>query len=234
MAEARAVSRAAPSDEPLLSRARCGWLCTARGCCRLIQGLLGVLLIACGSVSFGGPGGYTGLFSLGSAYYYPYGGAYSGFADGADGAKAQRLDAELHRLQRPPAQGAMAVGGALLAWAGLGLAAAGLLGRCPAWLLLPEACLDAAAALALVPALLFYYGHLGEAYASPLCQERQRLYRSKGHAGFDCRLHGAEVAAGLLAGGAALACCASAVLALRAFRALVAQQRLPAKRLDDL
>ncbi|XP_054856586.1 MARVEL domain-containing protein 3 isoform X2 [Eublepharis macularius] len=229
---AREAGRAAPSDAPpapragLLDGPRCRYLCSARGCCRLLQGLLCVLLVACSSVSYGSPGGYTGLFSLGSQHYYHYGGAYSGLS-GADGETAQRLDAQFHRLQRPPAQAAMAVGGALLALACLALAA-GLLRlpwRCPAWLL-AEACLDAVAALGLLPGLYFYYDRLGSAYASPVCQERERLYRSKGYAGFSCSVHGAEVAAGVFAGAAAIAYSLSAALAVRAFRTL---RRLPAK-----
>lgn len=140
------------------------------------------------------------------------------------------MDGEFQALRRPPAQGAMAVGGALLAWAGLALGAglARLPWRCPAWLL-AEALLDAAAALGLLgPGLYFYYRRLSDVYASPVCLERERLYRSKGHAGFDCRLHGAEIAAGLLAALAALLYSGSAALAVRAFRTLRKRRAKPA------
>ncbi|XP_060093586.1 MARVEL domain-containing protein 3-like [Heteronotia binoei] len=215
----------------LLDTPLCRYLCTARAGCRLLQLVACVLLIACSSVSYGSPGGYTGLFSLGSVYYQHYGGAYSGFA-GADGEKAQRLDAQFHQLLRPPAQGAMAVGGGLLAWSALALAASllRLPGRCPPCLL-AEALLDAAAALGLAPGLYFYYAHLSRAYASPVCQEREQLYRSKGYAGFSCALHGAELAAGLFAGLALALYLASAALALRAFCAL--RSKRPAQAPDS-
>ncbi|XP_077166641.1 MARVEL domain-containing protein 3 [Paroedura picta] len=224
MAEAaRAPSR---PDAPLAPRRglldgpRCRYLCTARAGCRLLQLLACLLLVGLSGVAYSSAGGYTGLFSLGSAHYQAYGGAYSGFS-GADGERARRLDARFHQQHRPAAQGALATGGALLAWSALALGAAFLRlpARCPAWLL-AEALLDAAVALALPPGLYFYYAHLRASYASAVCREREQLYRSKGHAGFDCHLHGAEIATGLLAGSASAGFAASAVLAIRAFRSL--------------
>ncbi|XP_062997468.1 MARVEL domain-containing protein 3 [Elgaria multicarinata webbii] len=206
---------------------RCRALCTARACCQLVQVLLCVLLVTCSSVSYNSVGGYTGLFSLGSVYYYPYGGAYSGFA-GADGEKAQRLDAQFQQLKLPPAQAAMAVGGALLAFACLQIGA-GLLRlpwHCPAWLI-AEAFLDVAIALGLVPALYFFYSHLHAAYASSVCRERESLYHSKGYSGFGCSLHGAEMAVGFFAGAVIAAFFLAAFLAVRAFRTIRKCQAKP-------
>ncbi|XP_053126459.1 MARVEL domain-containing protein 3 [Hemicordylus capensis] len=201
----------------LLDGSRCRRLCSARGCCQLLQLLLCTLTVICSSVSYNSVGGYTGLFSLGSIYYYQYGGAYSGFS-GADGERAQQLDAQFSRLKRPPAQTAMAVGGGLMALACLLLGAGlwGLAWRCPPWLI-AEAFLEGAAALGLGPGLYFYYHRLQTAYSSPLCRERQSLYHSKGYAGFECSLHGAEIAVGLFTGAAIVAFFVGAGLAVRAF-----------------
>ncbi|KAJ7311806.1 hypothetical protein JRQ81_006115 [Phrynocephalus forsythii] len=204
----------------LLDRARCHSLCTARACCQLLQLLLSLLVLVCSSVSYNNAGGYTGLFSLGGIYYYEYGGAYSGFS-GADGEKAQQLDTQFHQLRRPPARAAMAVGGGLMAFTCLEIGA-GLLQvpwRCPAWLI-AETFLDVAVAVGLAPALYFYYRHLHTVYASPVCQERARLYSGKGYQGFSCGVHGAEIAVGLFAAGDMVAFLLTAFLATRAFRTI--------------
>ncbi|XP_066494035.1 MARVEL domain-containing protein 3 [Tiliqua scincoides] len=202
----------------LLDGPRCRALCTTRGCCQLLQLLLCLLMITCSSVSYNATGGYTGLFQLGSTYYYQYGGAYSGLS-GADGVRAQQLDVQFHQLKRPPAQAAMAVGGALMALVCL-LLGAGLVQlpwRCPAWLLV-EGFLEAAIAVGLVPGLYFYYKRLQETYSSQLCRERESLYHSKGYSGFDCSLHGAEIAVGVVTGAAIVTFFIGAGLAVCGFR----------------
>lgn len=196
------------------------------GAVQLLQLLLCLLLLACSSVSYRAVGGYTGLLSLGSPYYYQYGGAYSGLS-GADGARAQQLDAHFHQLKQPPARAAMAVGGALVAAACL-LLLAGLVElplRCPAWLL-AEGVLQAAVAAGLAPGLYFYLRSLQETYGTALCRERESLYRSKGYQGFGCSLHAAEIGVGLVAGAAVVAFLAGAGLAVRDFRGA---QQPPAK-----
>uniref|UniRef100_A0ABM5EV22 MARVEL domain-containing protein 3 n=1 Tax=Pogona vitticeps TaxID=103695 RepID=A0ABM5EV22_9SAUR len=230
---AGSLSDAPEGRRGLLEGRRCRSLCTARACCQLLQLLLSLLILICSSVSYNDSGGYTGLFSLGGLYYYEYGGAYSGFS-GADGEKAQRLDAQFHQLKRPPARAAMAVGGALLAFTCLQIGA-GLWRvpwRCPPWLI-AEAFLDGAVALGLAPALYFYYQHLHAIYSSPVCKERESLYSSKGYRGFGCGVHGAEIAVGLFAVGDAVAFLLTAFLAVRAFRTIRNLRSKPVD-VDDL
>lgn len=218
----------------LLDGQRCRTLCTARGCCQLLQLLLCLLMIICSSVSYNAAGGYTGLFQLGSSYYYSYGGAYSGFT-GKDGAKAQQLDAQFHQLKRPPAQAAMAVGGALMALvcALLGVGLVRLHWRCPAWLLV-EGLLEAIMAIGLVPGLYFYYCRLHEIYSSQVCRERESLYNSKGYNGFGCNLHGAEIAVGFITGLAIVAFFIGAGLAIRDFRNAQQKPRAKPTQMDQI
>ncbi|XP_019360779.1 PREDICTED: MARVEL domain-containing protein 3 [Gavialis gangeticus] len=198
-------------------------------CCQMLEAVLGLLILACSSVSYGSVGGYTGIPDLGSIYYYQYGGAYSGFS-GPDGERARQLDAQFHRMKLPIARASMAVGGALMALALLLvlLGALRLPWRCPAWLLL-ECALDMLLALGLLPALYFYFHQLQAVYASPLCQEREQLYQSKGYQGFSCSLHGADIAAGLFGCLAALVLALSAGLAVRGFRTVCRLQEKPAR-----
>ncbi|XP_019391010.1 PREDICTED: MARVEL domain-containing protein 3 [Crocodylus porosus] len=197
-------------------------------CCQMVEAVLGLLILACSSVSYGSVGGYTGIPDLGSIYYYQYGGAYSGFSR-PDGERARQLDAQFHRMKLPIARASMAVGGALMALALLLvlLGALRLPWRCPAWLLL-ECVLDVLLALGLLPALYFYFHQLQAVYASPLCQEREQLYQSKGYQGFSCSLHGADIAAGLFGCAAALVLALSAGLAVRGFRTVRRLQEKPA------
>lgn len=188
------------------------------GCCRLLQALLAVLILACSAVSGGSAGGYTGLPGLGGIYYYQFGGAYSGFS-GADGERAQQLDQRFHLLKLPVARAATAAGGGLLAASCL-LILAGVLRlprHFPAWLLL-ECTLDVAIAVGMVPALYCFFHFLLGVYNSPVCKEREQLYQSKGYQGFSCRPHGAEIATGLSGCTAVIAYLVSAGLAVRGYR----------------
>ncbi|NXD86233.1 MALD3 protein, partial [Halcyon senegalensis] len=202
----------------LLERRRCRYLCTGRGCCRLVEALLAVLILACSSVSCGSPGGYTGLPSLGGLYYYQFGGAYSGFS-GADGERAQQLDQRFYLLKLPIARAAMAVGGCLLVLSCI-LILVGVLWlpwHFPAWLLL-ECILDIVTAIGMVPALYCFFHFLLGVYNSSVCKEREQLYQSKGYQGFRCSLHGAEIATGLAGCIAVLAYLLSSVLAVSGYR----------------
>lgn len=193
----------------------------------MVEALLAVLILVCGSVSCGPPGGYTGLPDLGGIYYYQYGGAYSGF-NGADGEKAQQLDQRFYLLKLPVAKAAMAVGGCLLACSCI-LISLGVLRlprRFPAWLLL-ECILDAVIAMGMVPALYYYFHFLLEVYNSSVCKERELLYQSKGYQGFRCSLHAAEVAVGLWGCMAAVAYLLSAGLAARAYTAVQTLKQKP-------
>ncbi|XP_061863157.1 MARVEL domain-containing protein 3 [Colius striatus] len=202
----------------LLECSRCRYLRTGRGCCRVVQALLAVLILTCGSVSCGSPGGYTGLPGLGGIYYYQYGGAYSGFS-GTDGAKAQHLDQRFYLLKLPIGRAAVAVGGGLLALSCV-LMVVGVLRvpwHFPAWLLI-ECILDIVIAVGIVPALYYFFHFLLGAYNSSVCKEREQLYQSKGYQGFSCSLHGAEIAAGLSGCTAVAAYLLSAGLAGRGYR----------------
>ncbi|NXG09452.1 MALD3 protein, partial [Sakesphorus luctuosus] len=208
-------------------RRRCRYLCTARGCCHMVQVLLAALLLVCSSVSGGPAGGYTGLPALGGIYYYHYGGAYSGFS-GAEGERAQQLDQHFYLLKLPIAKAAMAAGGCFLVFSCI-LILIGVLRvswRFPAWLLI-ECTLDIAIAVGTVPALYYFLHSLMGVYNSSVCKEREQLYQSKGYRGFWCSLHGAEVAAGLLGCMATVAYLSSAVLAVRGYRTVHQQKQKP-------
>lgn len=184
----------------------------------MVEALLAVLILVCSSVSYGSTGGYTGLPGLGGIYYYHYGGAYSGFS-GADGDKAQQLDQRFYLLKLPIARAAMAVGGSLLVFSCI-LILVGVLRlpwRFPVWLIL-ECILDVAVAIGMVPALYYFFHFLLGVYNSSVCKEREQLYQSKGHQGFRCSLHGAEIAAGLWGCAAVVAYLVSAGLAVRGYR----------------
>ncbi|KFQ28325.1 MARVEL domain-containing protein 3, partial [Merops nubicus] len=88
--------------------------------------------------------------------------------------------------------------------------------RFPAWLLL-ECTLDIVIAIGMVPALYYFFHFLQGVYNSSVCKEREQLYQSKGYQGFGCRLHGAEIAAGLWGSVAVVAQLLSAGLAARAY-----------------
>ncbi|XP_025895411.1 MARVEL domain-containing protein 3 [Nothoprocta perdicaria] len=229
-------ARAAPAAWPgsataaqgLLEGRRCRYLCTGRACCQALEALLALLILVCGCVSLGPPGGYTGLADLGGLYYYQFGGAYSGLT-GADGERARRLDQQLGALKAPLARAVVAGGAALAAAAALKLLAGALRlpWRLPAWLLL-EGGLDVAVAAALPPAMYCCFRELLGVYGSPVCTEREQLYGSKGYQGFRCGLHGAEVAAGVAGSLAVVAHLVSATLALRAYCAVRRLKRKPA------
>lgn len=165
----------------------------------MLEVLLNLLILVCSSVSYSSTGGYTGITSLGGIYYYQYGGAYSGF-DGVDGEKAQQLDVQFYQLKLPTVTAAMAYSGALMAFCCL-LIVSGIMRvpwHCPLWLVV-EGLLDMLITGAYIPALYFYFHHLSEAYTSPVCQEREALYQSKGYRGFSCTFHAGDIGAGIFA-----------------------------------
>lgn len=183
----------------------------------MLSVLLNLLILACSSVSYSSTGGYTGITSLGGIYYYQYGGAYSGF-EGADGEKAQQLDVQFYQLKLPTVVANMAYSGALMAW-GCFLLILGILRvpwHCPLWLVM-EGLLDALVAGAYVPAMYYFFQHLSAAYTSPVCQERETLYQSKGYSGFSCAFHAGDVGAGVFAALAIGVFILGAVLAFRGY-----------------
>ncbi|NP_001230771.1 MARVEL domain-containing protein 3 isoform 2 [Sus scrofa] len=218
--------------EGLLECHKCRYLCTGRACCQMLEVLLNLLILACSSVSYNSTGGYTGITSLGGIYYYQYGGAYSGFS-GADGEKAQQLDVQFYQLKLPTVTVAMACSGALMAFCCL-LIAVGVLRvpwHCPLWLVV-EGLLGMLVACAYIPALYFYFHNLSAAYASPVCQEREALYQSKGYSGFGCSFHGGDIGAGLFAVLGIGIFALGAVLAFRAYRKVQRLKEKPAEVLE--
>ncbi|KAM6176361.1 MARVEL domain-containing protein 3 isoform 2-T2 [Erethizon dorsatum] len=218
--------------EGLLECHKCKFLCTGRACCQMLEVLLNLLILACNSVSYSSTGGYTGITSLGGIYYYQYGGAYSGF-DGADGEKAKQLDVQFYQLKLPMVTAAMAYSGALMAFSCF-LIVMGVLRvpwHCPPWLLI-EGLLDVVIAGAYIPAMYFFFHHLSAAYASPVCQEREALYQSKGYRGFSCGFHGGDIGAGVFASLGIGVFTLGAVLAIRAYREVRKLKEKPAEMLE--
>ncbi|XP_014982054.1 MARVEL domain-containing protein 3 isoform X1 [Macaca mulatta] len=218
--------------EGLLECHKCKYLCTGRACCQMLEVLLNLLILACSSVSYSSTGGYTGITSLGGIYYYQFGGAYSGF-DGADGEKAQQLDVQFYQLKLPTVTAAMACSGALMALCCLFIAM-GVLRvpwHCPL-LLVTEGLLDVLISGGYIPALYFYFHYLSAAYASPVCEERQALYQSKGYGGFSCSFHGADVGAGIFAALGIVVFALGAVLAIKGYRKVRKLKEKPAEMFE--
>ncbi|XDV17509.1 hypothetical protein PO909_023356 [Leuciscus waleckii] len=125
---------------------------------------------------------------------------YYGGANAFTGAEAQKVQ---H----------MACGGALMLYAGamLALGVFRMPYRFPA-LLLAEALLE-----------------LQEIYNNSICKEREAMYSSKGHRGFECNLNGADIAGGLFGVLGIIIFPISAVLAIRGFRSVLKMKRRPAE-----
>lgn len=218
--------------EGLLECHKCKYLCTGRACCQMLEVLLNLLILACSSVSYSSTGGYTGITSLGGIYYYQFGGAYSGL-DGADGEKAQQLDVQFYQLKLPTVTAAMACSGSLMALCCLFIAM-GVLRvpwHCPL-LLVTEGLLDVLISGGYIPALYFYFHYLSAAYASPVCEERQALYQSKGYGGFSCSFHGADVGAGIFAALGIVVFALGAVLAIKGYRKVRKLKEKPAEMFE--
>ncbi|KAG9336916.1 hypothetical protein JZ751_030029 [Albula glossodonta] len=205
------------------------YLFTARGLCQAMEVLLNMLIVICAGVSYNAAGGYRDLASLGGIYSYYFGGANA--FTGAEAERVKQLDAQFYQLKLPPYIFSMACGGALMGYACVML----LLGvfRVPfRWpgVLLVEAVLDGLIGLGYIPALAFYFIKLQENYNSQICKEREELYKSKGHQGFECQLHGADIAGGLFGVLGVIVFPFSAVLAIRAFRAVRERKRRKAQQ----
>nr|XP_020461145.1 MARVEL domain-containing protein 3 [Monopterus albus]XP_020461153.1 MARVEL domain-containing protein 3 [Monopterus albus]XP_020461162.1 MARVEL domain-containing protein 3 [Monopterus albus] len=195
------------------------YIVSSRGLCQLMEMFVNLLIIICAGVPYSNNGGYRDLASLGGLYYYYYGGA--GAFTGADADKVNQLDQQFHQLQRPVYALTMATGGVLMIYA---LAMLGLgIFRVPyRWppMLLGEALLNFLISLGYIPALAFYFIKLQEIYSNPVCQEREQMYKSKGHQGYDCKLTGADIAGGLFGVLGVFVFIFGAVLAVRGFRSV--------------
>ncbi|XP_056135039.1 MARVEL domain-containing protein 3 [Lampris incognitus] len=202
------------------------YVLTARGLCQVMEVFVNLLIVICAGLPYSNAGGYRDLASLGGLYHYYYGGANA--FTGADAARVKELDRLFHQLKRPPYVFAMACGGALLGYACLALALGVF--RVPyRWppVLLAEAALNLLIGPGYVPAVAFYFVKLKETYDHAVCQERERLYKSKGHRGFECQFHGTDIAGGLFGVLGAVAFVCGAVLAVRAFRSVRELKKRP-------
>ncbi|AWP01592.1 putative MARVEL domain-containing protein 3 [Scophthalmus maximus] len=195
------------------------YILTSRGLCQLMELFVNLLLVICAGVPYSNNGGYRDLASLGGVYYYHFGGANA--FTGADADRVKELDRLFHQLKRPPYVFTMACGGLLMTYACVMLALG--IFRVPyRWppVLLGEALLNFLIGLGYIPALAFYFIKLQETYNNPICDEREQMYKSKGHKGFDCQLHGADIAGGLFGVMGVFVFIFGTVLAVRAFRSV--------------
>lgn len=206
------------------------YITTSRGICQAMEFSLSLLIVICAGVNHSNSGRYRDIASLGGLYQYYYGGANA--FTGAEAQKVQQLDDQFYQLKLPPYVYSMACGGALMlyACAMLALGVFRMPYRFPP-LLLAEALLDALIGLGFIPALAFYFIKLQEIYNNSICKEREAMYSSKGHRGFECNLNGADIAGGLFGVLGIIIFPISAVFAIRAFRRVWKMKQRPAE--DD-
>ncbi|XP_052456968.1 MARVEL domain-containing protein 3 [Carassius gibelio] len=192
------------------------YIITSRGICQVMVFFLSLLIVICAGVNYSNSGRYRDIASLGGLYQYYYGGANA--FTGAEAQKVQQLDDQFYQLKLPPYVYSMACGGALMlyACAMLALGVFRMPYRFPP-LLLAEALLDVLIGLGFIPALAFYFIKLQEIYNDPVCKEREAMYSSKGHRGFECNLNGADIAGGLFGVLGVIIFLISAVFAIKAF-----------------
>lgn len=200
---------------------------TSRGLCQLMEVFVNLLIIICAGVPYSNNGGYRDLASLGGVYAYHFGGANA--FTGADADRVKELDRLFHQLKKPPYIFTMAFAGCVMVYASvmLGLGVFRVPYRLPP-VLLVEALLNFLIGLGYIPALAFYFIKLQETYDNAICKEREQMYKSKGHKGFECQFHGADIAGGLFAVLGVFVFIFGAVLAAKAFRTvkeLKSQQR---------
>ncbi|XP_057702109.1 MARVEL domain-containing protein 3 [Corythoichthys intestinalis] len=207
------------------------YVLTSRGLCQLMKVFVNLLIIICAGVPHSNNGGYRDLASLGGIYHYHFGGA--GSFQGAEAERVKDLDRMFNELKRPPYAFAMACAGIIMMYAlvTLTLGVFRVPYRYPP-VLLGEALVDLLVGLGYIAALAFFFIKLQENYNNPICQERERMYKSKGHKGFECQFHGADIAAGLFGVLGVFVFLCGAVLAIRAFRAVREMKRQKENR-DD-
>uniref|UniRef100_A0A8C6T546 MARVEL domain containing 3 n=1 Tax=Neogobius melanostomus TaxID=47308 RepID=A0A8C6T546_9GOBI len=187
------------------------------GLCQLFEVFVNLLIIICAGVPYSNNGGYRDLASLGGVYAYYFGGANA--FTGADAEKVKELDRLFNQLKKPPYIFAMAYAGCVMVYASVMLCLGVF--RVPYRLppvLLVEALLNLLIGLGYIPALAFYFIKLQETYNNSVCKEREHMYKSKGHKGFECQFDGADIAGGLFAVVGVFVFIFGAVLAFRAFR----------------
>ncbi|XP_071344505.1 MARVEL domain-containing protein 3 [Trachinotus anak] len=195
------------------------YILTSRGLCQLMELFVNLLIIICAGVPYSNNGGYRDLASLGGLYHYHFGGANA--FTGADAERVKELDQLFHQLKRPPYIFTMACGGVLMIYA-CAMFSLGIFRVPYRWppVLLGEALLNFLIGLGYIPALAFYFIKLQGTYNNPICKEREQMYKSKGHKGFECQFHGADIAGGLFGVLGVFVFIFGAVLAVRAFRSV--------------
>ncbi|XP_010878938.2 MARVEL domain-containing protein 3 [Esox lucius] len=206
---------------------------TTRGLCQIMEVFVNLLIVICSGVNYSNTGVYRDLASLGGIYQYYFGGAQA--FTGAEADRVKELDQLFNQLKLPPYIFSMACGGALMAYACVMLALGVL--RIPyRWppMLLAETLMNLVVGLGYIPALAFYFIKLQETYDSPVCKEREALYKSKGHQGFECSMNGADIAGGLFGALGVIVFMFGTVLAIRAFRAVRETKRQRAMEDDNL
>ncbi|XP_063044648.1 MARVEL domain-containing protein 3 isoform X2 [Engraulis encrasicolus] len=206
------------------------YMATSRGICQVGEAFLNLLIIICAGVSHATAGQYRDLASLGGIYHYYFGGANA--FTGAEAERVKLLDKQFYELKLPPYIFSMAAGGALMCYA-LAMLALGIF-RVPfRWpvALLVEAILNGLIGLGYIPAVAFYFIKLQETYNHPICKEREKLYKSKNHQGFECAYHGADIAGGLFGVLGVIIFPLGALLAVKAFRAV--RERKKQRELDN-
>ncbi|XP_029354505.1 MARVEL domain-containing protein 3 isoform X2 [Echeneis naucrates] len=195
------------------------YILTTRGLCQVMELFVNLLIIICAGVPFSNKGGYRDLASLGGLYYYYYGGATA--FTGADADRVKELDELFHQIKQPPYIFTMACAGVLMIYAAT-MFTLGIFRVPYHWprVLLGEALLNFLIGLGYIPALAFYFIKLQETYNNPVCIEREQMYKSKGHKGFDCQFHGADIAGGIFGVLGVIVFILGAVLAVKAFRSV--------------
>lgn len=193
------------------------------GICQLMEISVNLLIIICAAVPYSNKGGYRDLASLGGIYAYYFGGA-SAFT-GADADRVKELDRLFHQLKQPPYVFSMACGGILMIYAGV-MFALGVFRVSYRWpiALLVEAVVNFLIGLGYIAGLVFYFIKIQETYQNPICQEREQMYKSKGHKGFDCIFNGADIAGGLFGVAGIFVFVFGGVLAVRAFKSMREQK----------
>lgn len=189
------------------------------GICQLMEVALNLFIIICAGVPYSNNGGYRDLASFGGIYHYYFGGANA--FTGADSNRVQELDRLFNQLKRPPYAFALACGVILMIYA-LVMFALGIF-RVPYRrppMLLVEAIVNFLISLGYVAGLVIYFVKIQETYQNPICQEREQMYKSKGHNGFECRFNGADIAGGLFGVAGIFVFIFGGVLAVRAYRSM--------------
>lgn len=189
------------------------------GLCQITEVFLNLIMVICAGVPYSNNGGYRDLASLGGIYYYHFGGA--GAFTGADAERVKQLDQQFHQIKKPPYVMLMACGGAFLGYA-CAMLALGVFRVPYRWppVLLVEALLNILISLSYIVLLVFYFLELKDVYSNTVCIEREEMYKSKGHKGFECQMNGADIAGGLFG---VLGVCVfifGSVVAVRAFRSV--------------